>query len=129
MLLFSLLLLCTVFMSSALQQGIDTVLVTFSVPVDGKYTIGFYWAGVPGEFISKEKPYFGNSDSEHLITALKPGEDVSEQVRDGHSIIVRSADFSTRVRITVSKNRDNETNSDRPYTISLVNLSIMDREG
>ena len=63
------------------------------------------------------------------MTVLKPGQDITERVTDGHSMIVRSNDMSTRVRLTLSKNRDSSSASNYPFVIRIVNLSIMDREG
>ncbi len=63
------------------------------------------------------------------MTVLKPGQDITERVTDGHSMVVRSNDMSTRVRLTLSRNSDSSTASKYPFVIRIVNLSIMDREG
>lgn len=109
------------------QVDLPVVYATFTA--NGDYNQGLYWAGVPGQTVRREKPYFGNSDFEHLITALKPGTSITERITDGHSIIVRSADLSSRVRLTLSRNMDDSTRINHPYIIRIVNLSITDREG
>ena len=45
------------------NPDLPTVFVSFKVPRDATASQGLYWAGVPGERISEEKPYFGNSDT------------------------------------------------------------------
>ena len=45
------------------NPDLPVVFVTFKVPQEATASQGLYWAGVPGERISDEKPYFGNSDA------------------------------------------------------------------
>lgn len=105
------------------------ILVTFGVPDDSKHPIGIYWAGAnDAPRISKLKPWFGSSDSaELLVTVLSPGRTQSEQVFSGSSFVIRSADLTSRVRVTFSKNSAKDR--ERPYSISLVNMAVEDRNG
>lgn len=107
----------------------SVVFVTFAVPGESPSHQGLYWTGVPGQPYSNEKPHFGSSDGEHLITVIKPGAHATERINDGHSVVLRSADLSTRARLTLSKNRDPDTRDNHPFVIRIVNLSVMDREG
>jgi hypothetical protein len=111
------------------NPNLPVVYVTFSVPRDGTDKQGLYWAGIPGESMSNEKPYFGNSDFEHLVTVLSPGQDITERVTDGHSMVMRSADMTSRARLTLSRNTDASTATEYPFIVRIVNLSIMDRDG
>jgi hypothetical protein len=65
MLSFLLFLVYIFFVQGADNTNADlsVVFVTFKVPEDATAHQGLYWAGVPGERIADEKPYFGNSDA------------------------------------------------------------------
>jgi len=107
----------------------NEILVTFGVPQDSKHPVGIYWAGAPdAPRISKLKPWFGSSDStELLVNVISPGRTQSEQVFSGSSFVIRSSDLTSRIRVTISKN--NGKDRERPFTISLVNMAIEDRNG
>jgi hypothetical protein len=125
-------LVLSLILLAVLTEGeveVEVVFATFSVPSESPFHQGLYWTGVPGKPISKEKPHFGSSDGEHLVTVIPPGSHVTERITDGHSLVVRSADLSTRARLTLSKNSDPETKDKHPFVIRVVNLSVMDREG
>ena len=109
------------------KEDLPVVYATFSC--NGDFNQGLYWAGLPGDTIRKEKSHFGNSGFEHLIKILTPGSSITERIADGHSIIVRSADLMSRVRLTLSRNKDSATSENHPYSIRIVNLSTTDRDG
>jgi len=117
-----------VLLALALAAGKD-ILVTFGVPSNSKHSVGLYWTGNPDSpRISTIKPWFGNSDAvEMLVQLIEPGLTQSEQAFAGSSFVVRSADLTTRVRVTISHNKS--ADRDRPYTIAIVNLSVEDRLG
>jgi len=107
----------------------NEILVTFGVPSSAKNQVGLYWTGSANTpRISTIKPWFGNSDSvEMLVTVMGVGSTQSEQIFSGAAFVLRSADLTSRMRVTISRNKAND--KDRPYTISLVNLSVEDRSG
>lgn len=108
----------------------EQILVTFGVPQNAKHKVGLYWTGNPNSpKISSLKPWFGNSDStEMLVNVIDIGQTQSEQIFDGAAFVIRSADLTTRMRVSISFNKNHE-DRERPFTISLVNLSIEDRSG
>jgi len=122
---FGVLLLVT--LAAALQ--IPQVLVQFDVPSEAAGNTALYWAGhedVP-EKISDSRPWFGNSDMENLLGVLPPGSETSENVFPGSAFVLRSADMSTRVRVTVNLSPHDEP--ERKYTLKIVNLAMEDRSG
>ena len=79
------------------------------------------------EKISDERPWFGNSDMENLLSILTPGQESWENVYPGSAFVIRSADMTTRARITV--NLSSADDADRKYTLKIVNLAMEDRSG
>lgn len=116
-------------LSGALLCSATDILVTFGVPNDARHQVGLYWTGSASTpRISSIKPWFGNSDAQELlVSVLGPSSTQSEQVVPGTSFVIRSADLTSRVRVTIGENKASD--SDRPYTISFVNLSVEDRHG
>lgn len=109
--------------------GATEILVTFGVPGDARHQVGLYWTGsAETPRISTIKPWFGNSDSmEMLVNVLASGTTQSEQVVPGTAFVLRSADLTTRMRVTIDQNK--AADPDRPFTLSFVNLSVEDRHG
>ena len=125
----SLLLCFALFAAAALG---NEILVTFGVPSSSKHSAGLYWAGNDkSPRISTVKPWFGNSDSvELLVNVMGVGSTQSEQVFSPTSFVIRSADLTSRMRVTIGFNdKGGKLDKDRPYTISFVNLSVEDRHG
>ena len=114
----------------ALASARDGVLVHFSVPSDAQGSAGLYWIGHEDvkERVSESRPWFGNSDMENLLTVIAPGAEVWENVVPGSAFILRSSDFSTRIRLTVGTNPD-DSDAERPFTLKIVNLAMEDRNG
>jgi hypothetical protein len=120
------LVLCIVGAVVAQTKGI---IVNFSVPSDASGAAGLYWIGHDAidERVSETRPWFGNSDMENLLTIISPGAEVWENVVPGSAFILRSSDFSTRARVTVTLNSNDD--EDRLFSLKIVNLAMEDRNG
>ena len=53
---------------------------------------------------------------------------IREGVKFNTGLVIRSADFLTRVRVDFAENAD-KTDNDRPYSIAFYNLAVGDRGG
>ena len=62
---------------------------------------------------------------EQLLTILRAGQNARELVSFSSGLILRSADFKTRVYVEVSKSED----PSNPYLLAIYNLSHGDRNG
>lgn len=111
------------------STGATDILVTFGVPHESKSNVGLYWTGSPSApRISTLKPWFGNSDTtEMLVSVIQQGTTQSEQCVPGTAFVIRSADMTSRMRVTIGENTQNDP--ERPYTLAFVNLSVEDRQG
>lgn len=58
---------------------------------------------------------------------LKPGTNQREAVTLGSSIILRSADLKTRVRVEVNAALDEISSGGNPYILSIFNMAFADR--
>ena len=127
-------LLISVLFNILAVQG-KRLLAHFSVPSSTTAVskpVGLYWnedLSISG--LATEKPWLGNGDAEHLISVLLPGAEASESLNPGSTFTLRSADFSSRVRVTFDLNAEEENNEEGtlPYTIKIVNLAMTDRAG
>ena len=92
-----------------------------------------YWGGIEDDTDQKKlkenHPWLGDSDIENLVTIISPGADAAEAVYPGSSIIVRGSDFTSRIRVTININQDQETMDNHEYTMRIVNLAGEDRSG
>jgi hypothetical protein len=120
-------ILCCFGLSSAQSE----IIAVFSVPSDATTATGLYWVGNEDskERMSEERPYFGNSDLENLISVIHPGAELLENVVPGSAFVLRSSDFTTRVRVTFALNPNPDEAAERPYVLRFVNLAMEDRDG
>lgn len=109
----------------------EDIIASFSVPSEALFPAALYWTGHDdiSERLSEERPWLGNSDTENLIDVIHPGSELMENIVPGSSFVIRSSDFSSRVRVSFKMNPDATEAIDRPFTLRFVNLAMEDRSG
>ena len=62
-----------------------------------------------------------------MLAVLKPGINQREAINLGSSIILRSGDLRTRVKVEVNAAQDEISSGGNPYVISIFNMAYADR--